>query len=53
MFTALVTFLVTVTMILGGAGSPVQVILESLPIDIASTFEVPPDDGGDPVEDEQ
>ncbi|MCJ7660523.1 MAG: hypothetical protein MUO67_15350, partial [Anaerolineales bacterium] len=48
MFTALVTFLVAVTMILGGAGSPVSVILDSLSIDFATTLEVDPVD--DPVE---
>ena len=42
MFTALVTFLVTITMILGGAGSPVDVILENLSLEIATTFEVDP-----------
>ena len=31
MFTALVTFLVTITMLLGGAGAPVEVILDNLP----------------------
>jgi len=40
MFTALVTFLVTVTMILGGAGAPVDVILENLSMDFATTSEV-------------
>ena len=50
MFTALVTFLVAVTMILGGAGSPVQVILDSLPIDIASTFEGKPEVSDEPAQ---
>ena len=49
MFTALVTFLVAVTMILGGAGSPVDVILDSLSIDLATVLEVDPVEE-DPVE---
>ena len=42
MFTALVTFLVTVTMILGGAGAPVDMILENLSMDFTATSEVDP-----------
>lgn len=50
MFTALVTFLTTVTMILGGVGSPVDVILDNLSTDLVYTWEVLHEKCEDPIE---